>query len=475
MTDYAPPLERAFSLTVGEGGCEIDFDPDALPESVRGTYYVNGPGRFARGNLTYRHWLDGDGLVSSLRIGAGGLRSTSRFVRSTRLQVEEEAGRAVFRSFGTNFPGDRLQRGVGLQSPVNVSVYPYAGALLAFGEQGLPWRLDADTLETRGAFDFQGALNEVSPFAAHPKFDAATGEMFNFGISFSASPSLSLYRFDAGGRLVFRRRAPLPYACSLHDFALSPDYAVFHLGPYLLDMDRLLHRQATLLDSLSWEPDRKSYLMIVCRKSGSLCALIPAGHGYSLHTVNAFHQQRRLCVDVIEYAQPIYPQYQPVPDLYHSIGPGGPVRYVFDLDTGALVDRLEMGYRLAPDFPAVDSRAQQQPYRHFWVLGISKTGCPGRKFFDQLVHLRWDAPEAADVFQAGPEQYLSGEPVFIPDPVREEAGTVICQIFDARRQTTSFGFFDALHIAEGPAAVVRLPRPLPIGFHACFVPHASDG
>jgi hypothetical protein len=39
-------------------------------------------------------------------------------------------------------------RDLALASPVNVSVYPVAGRLLAFGEQGLPWELDPVTLET---------------------------------------------------------------------------------------------------------------------------------------------------------------------------------------------------------------------------------------------------------------------------------------------------------------------------------------
>jgi len=37
-----------------------------------------------------------------------------------------------------------------LEPPVNVSVYPFAGSLLAFGEQTLPYELDPVTLETRG-------------------------------------------------------------------------------------------------------------------------------------------------------------------------------------------------------------------------------------------------------------------------------------------------------------------------------------
>jgi carotenoid cleavage dioxygenase-like enzyme len=72
--------------------------------------------------------------------------------------------------------------------------------LLAFGEQGLPWVLDPETLETQGQFTFNGRLNDASPFAAHPKFDTDTQEMFNFGIFFSErAPRLYLYCFAPDG------------------------------------------------------------------------------------------------------------------------------------------------------------------------------------------------------------------------------------------------------------------------------------
>ena len=102
--------------------------------------------------------------------------------------------------------------GVMLEPPLNVSVYPFANAVLAFGEQSLPYELDPVTLETRGEFDFHGRLNELSPFAAHAKIDAATGHMFNFGISYSAvQPSLYVYEFDSTGDLLARRRHLLEF------------------------------------------------------------------------------------------------------------------------------------------------------------------------------------------------------------------------------------------------------------------------
>src|ERR1051325_10362785 len=166
MEDFPPLIERAFSFTPSEESYTIENIDGDIPQFIRGTYYLNGPARFSHDGFHYNHWLDGDGMVCALRFEDGRVNFTSRFVHSAKYAAEEEARRPLFRTFGTAFECHRLKRGVMLESPVNVSVYPYAGTLLAFGEQGLPLELDPLTLETRGEFNFHGALNDISPFSA---------------------------------------------------------------------------------------------------------------------------------------------------------------------------------------------------------------------------------------------------------------------------------------------------------------------
>ncbi|HEU4388553.1 MAG TPA: carotenoid oxygenase family protein [Blastocatellia bacterium] len=181
MNNYAPLIERAFTLNPAAQSYTIEEIEGRAPAFLRGTYFLNGPARFEYNGFKYRHWPDGDGMVCALCLDHEGIRFTNRFTRSNKFVAEEEAGQPLFRTFGTAFEGDQLKRSIMLESPVNVSVYPCFGRLLAFGEQGLPWELDPLTLETRGPFTFGGAINEVTPFSAHPKFDR--GEMVNFGVA----------------------------------------------------------------------------------------------------------------------------------------------------------------------------------------------------------------------------------------------------------------------------------------------------
>jgi carotenoid cleavage dioxygenase-like enzyme len=471
MEDHAPLIERAFAAAPEEASYGLRRVEGEVPRGLRGTYYLNGPARFARGGRRYRHWLDGDGMVCSLRFGGDeGVRFTARFVRGAKLVAEEEAGRPVFRAFGTGFESDLLKRRIMLESPLNVSAYTFAGRLLAFGEQGLPAELDPSTLETRGEFNFGGALNDVSPFAAHPKLDRATGELFNFGVAFSArEPLLHFYRFDPEARLVYRRRLPVDYPCSMHDFGLGRTYAAFYLSPNLLDMRSFVAEGRTLMDSLRWEPDRGSSLLVVSRASGEAVARVPIGSRHCLHLINCFEEGDLLNVDVLELERPIYDQYQVVPDLFKDVCEGRPVRFVVRPATGGLVSRRELDYALAPDFPSIDPRRAALPYEDFWMLGISATGRPGRKFFDQLVHASWRGDGSNDIYQAPPFQYLGGEPVFVADP-EGGGGFVICQTFDARRAASAFAVFDAFDVAAGPVATLRLEAPIHLGFHASFEP-----
>ena len=472
--DFAPGIEKAFALNPRDTAYFVEDISGRVPAYISGSYYLNGPASFSRGDLHYRHWLDGDGMVCRLRFNQDGVHFASRFVRTTKFNVEQETGRPVFRTFGTEFPGDVLKRGMALESPGNVSAYPFHGVLLACGEQALPWELDPDTLETVGPYTFGGALNEMSPFAAHPKFDLKTGEMFNFGTFFSGvQPKLCLYCFDQTGKLRRRANYPMKYPSSIHDFALSESYLVFYVSPYLLDIHSLTHEHRSLMDSLQWRPELGSQLQIFSREKAELVASVPLPGRYCLHLINCFEEDRRLIVDVIELERPVYDQYQPLPDLFADVAAGGPVRLVVNLETKGLVSRHEVDYRLAPDFPSVDPTLATRPYIEFWMLGVSNTGHRGRKFFDELAHARWDQSQPAGVFRAQSGCYLGGEPIFLGSPDSTE-GAVICQQFDANREESSFLIFNARDVGNGPVATLRLRDPIHLGFHASFSSGAQN-
>jgi len=276
-----------------------------------------------------------------------------------------------------------------------------------------------------------------------------------------------LYRFSPEGSQIYRRRLSLPWACSLHDFAVSPRHVIFYLAPYILDMGSLMKAGRTLMESLVWRPELGTRLLIAARETGEAVATVAVGERYSLHTINAWEDGDRLVLDVVELDRPVYDQYETVPDLFTDVGPGRPVRLVVDVAKGELLERRELGTTQAPDFPAIDPHRLGQPTTDLWLLDISTAGRPGRKFFDQLAHI--SVGGGRDVWQAPPGCYLGGEPAFAPD-LAGPHGAVICQRFDAVKGESAFLVFDAFDVAAGPRAVLPLESPLHLGFHAVFAP-----
>ncbi|MEZ5393228.1 MAG: carotenoid oxygenase family protein [Bryobacterales bacterium] len=466
--DHAPTLDALFAEPAQEAAYAIAEIEGALPKWRRGAYYVNGPASFGLGEVRYQHWLDGDGMVAALRFEDGTTHFASRFVGTRKRTDETREGRALYRAFGTRFEGDRLRRNLMLEPPVNVAVQPFAGTLLALGEQSLPLELDPVTLETRGEFDFGGALNEVSPFAAHAKIDPTSGHLFNFGVAYAADrTTLTLYEFDKHGRRVSRRRQPLDAPYTIHDFALAPRFAVFHAGPYLMHVERLL-AGGTLLDALEFDARRPSELLLVPRTKGAEPKRIRVDEGYCLHMINAFEEAETLVVDLILYERPLYAEYHPLPNLFADVSKGRVVRYAVNLETGEATNATLAGYDAAPDFPSIDPELVGKAYDQFWCLGISAAGAPGRKFFDQLVRMS-SSGDDVDCFTLPQGEHFGGEPAYVAGPTPEEA-VVIVEVFrpEAVGGRCGFALFRAHDLAAGPVVEIPLSTKILPGFHSSF-------
>ena len=480
--DFAPGLEKAFDRPRRQQHDHLTLTiRGEIPDFVLGSLYLNGPALFQFENgLRYRHWLDGDGMVVAVHFEQGRVSFASKYVQGKKF-TKERMGSAeeqpVYRTFGTTFSGDRLKRGLGTESPYNVSVFPYRDTLLAFGEQSLPMQLDPVSLETitpGKTFTFGGALNDAMPFSAHPKIDA-DGELLNFGIFFDPrQPWLVYYRIDERGKLACRKRLPIDYPYSIHDFAASENHVVFHLSPYLLDAESLVAGGRSTMESLHWRPDLGSQMLVLCRETGAELARIPHEPRYCLHTINAFERDGALIVDLIEFERPVYDQYHDLPKLFEEVPWGQPVRFRIDLSTQSLLREESISYVAAPDFPCFDTRRESSAYDELWMLGISAAGRPGRKFFDRLIHARWSTPNQVDAWECPRGHYLGGEPVFVADPNHANQGVVICHIFDSTRLQSRFELFEARDVSAGPIASVLLPEAIHLGFHASFKTSAQN-
>jgi all-trans-8'-apo-beta-carotenal 15,15'-oxygenase len=467
----APLLERVFLFDAVEDSYGVTGITGTVPKWLRGSYYINGPARFERAGQRYKHWLDGDGMVCSLRFTDEGVHFTNRFIDTQKLRDENRDGKFLYREFGTAFHGDLLRRKVMLEPPVNVSVYPYNGKLLAFGEQSLPMELDPITLETRGEYDFGASLNEVTPFAAHAKTDPSNGHLLNFGISFSATePMLNVFEFDACGSLVRRRRHKLRYQHSTHDFGFTPNFVAFFLSPLLMDFQRFWSEEISVMESLQWKPETGSRILIAPRIAKTPEAFtVEIEPRYCLHVINCFEAGKNVIVDVLEMDRPIYGEYQPIPDLFGTVSPCRPARYVIDTESKRIQENITMPYDCAPDFPAVDVTKHGSPYNDFWMLGMSASGKhTDRKFFDQLVRGAWSDGDVCDSYIAPWGEYLGGEPATVVNPANPDKAVVIVEHLIPAENRGEYLLFDGFSLQSGPIARLPLKHRIHPGFHTSF-------
>lgn len=439
-----------------------------IPSFVRGNYYLNGPSWYNRSNVQYNHWLEGDAMVRNLEILDGKVNYKSQYLQSRKHLDEHAENKAIYRGFATTFEGDQLDaNGLGLEGNINVSAYRYKDRLVAFGENALPLELDPETLNTKGQCTFDGALNVLSPFAGHPRYDARTKSLCNFGVRFLGKRGmLHYYEFDEDLKIKVKGSASMPLPACMHDFAISGEYACFYVAPYVLDL-RGMKGGASMYESLRWLTEEETVLMVMSRKTGKLAARIPLDRNrFCLHLVNAFDRGNELVVDLMEAEAPFFDTYFNG-SMFEGIRPNSTLRVVVDTKTWERKSLTEIPNERHLDFPSINRAQTAYDYRHYWILGMPIQ--EGPKFYTELLRFDWDKRDMGDCYRAPEGWVLSGEPALAVDPGNEDQAVVIIQMHELASGDTSYAFFDAFDLKAGPLGKIPLHQNGAVGFHSVFM------
>jgi all-trans-8'-apo-beta-carotenal 15,15'-oxygenase len=450
-----------------------------LPAGLDGVLFRNGPGRFERGGQRYAHPFDGDGHIVRLDIGPKGVRYSNRFVRTAEFVAEEAAGRMCFRGFGSNLPGGLLANLLRMRfkNAANTSVVWHAGRLLALWEGGAPHRLDPHTLDTLGTEDFDGGLRNPLPpparwlsgslpFAAHPRLDAVTGELFSFGLMFGVRNRLFLYRVDRDGQMAPPRMYPLPRFSFVHDFAVTRRWLCFLLPHADFDVPRALLGLSTPVGSLRLATERPMQALLIPRAGGAP-RLLDCGPGFVFHIAQGFDRDDgALVLDVLRYVD--YPAFDDLDTLFADPPPDSLPhleRLVLEPDTGRFEVRswTERGAEL----PTTESGALGEPRRFIYSIGAPRER--RAPFFTAIQRLDTETGELR-VLDLAPD--LPGEPIPVAG-ADGGAGWLLSLVHRAGQSRT-----DLLVLRTSDLSIVAtasLPQVVPLGFHGCWVPRAEIG
>lgn len=461
------PWSGGFRTLAEQHDYRIDDIDGQVPAGLRGTLYRNGSGRNDLGGQWFPHWFDGDGMISAIHFDDRGIHYRNRYVATKNYRDETRAGHIVHRGFGKMRPGGVLANAFRQPGNVsNTSVVMQGGRLLSLWEGGPPFALDPVTLDTRGPETFGG---KVKAFSAHPKVDPQTGELFNFGIDYGASTTLTPYRIDKGG-VTRLPRVKLPYPVMNHDFVATPHYLAFCLGPILVSPLKFLLGSSSFDGALAWDGARPTLILLIPRDGRGKPRFIETDAFFQFHFANGFEEDGAVVLDLARY-----PDYltigQALRDYWKSQWPSRGMasltRMRIELATGKVESRTyDSG--TANEFPCINPAYAGQRQRYAYIACNPADRAKGLQQQLAKVDLETGAVARHDF---GPGGY-PGEPLFTAGNPRgaEDDGVVVTLVFDAARQRTDIVGLDARDLAARPLFVAPLKHHVPYSLHGTFAP-----
>jgi all-trans-8'-apo-beta-carotenal 15,15'-oxygenase len=479
----------------------------SLPPALVGTLYRNGPGRLERGGQWVHHPFDGDGMITAVRFGAGAALLRNRFVRTQGWQAEEQAGRFVYRGvFGTQKPGGPLANAfdLRLKNIANTHVVRLGDQLLALWEAAEPHALDPDTLETRGLSRLDGLLKPGEAFSAHPRFDPGhhgDPRMVTFGVKAGPKSTIRLMEFAVAddpaagvkaGQLLAERRDSFAGFAFLHDFAITPNWAVFLQNAVAFNPLPFVLGQKGAAQCLASKPGQAGQFWLIPRPGvaapdGTDPAVtpiqVPAPEGFVFHHLNAFETTalngggHELVVESIVYAD--FPSIGPETDFrqidFDSIPEGKLMRCRIDLELARREPqravRQEWLEERCCEFACVNPGRQGLEARYAWMAVAERER--GNDPLQAIEKLDLRTGERR-VWSAAPRGFVS-EPLMVPHPDAatdplgaEDRGWVLCLVWNGASCASELVILNADDLSE--QAVLELPLAIPYGLHGSWVP-----
>jgi len=450
-----------------------------IPADIQGAFFRAVPDPaypplFADDNV-----LSGDGMVARFLFDKGHVDYDIRYVHTARYKAEREARRALFGRYRNVYTDQPEVAGVD-RTVANTTPIWHAGRLFMTKEDGRAYEVDPDTLETRGSWDYHGALKSET-MTAHARIDPETGEMFFFGYEASGlcSRTIAYCIADKNGKLVSEQWFEGPYCAMIHDFAITEHYAIFPLFPTTADIERLK------AGGEHWvhEQDRESWIGILPRY-GKVEEIRwfkgPVGVS-AYHLLNAFEEDGRVHLDLCLSDTNAFPFIRAASGIERQQNEiqGGLIRWTFDMTKPE--DKMEERPLGPPgDMPRVRDADQGRPYRAAWYLSVNPKGPPPLVggpvgvAFNCLFRIE-PGNGRMDVMPLGPGMGIN-EPVHVPSSDPDHEGWLLAVVdreTGEDRHESEVWIIDAGDVAKGPVAKVKVPGQLRPQVHGWWVPAAA--
>ncbi len=463
---------QGFSTLAQEITCDSLPVKGHIPAWLNGNLLRNGPGQFAVGQQSYRHWFDGLAMLHRFSFQDENVSYANRFLRSSAYTRGEETGKICYREFATDPCRSLFKRLASVftnadQEPIantNVNITKIADNFLALTETPIPVQFDPHTLETVGVYDFHDGLPGQLT-TAHPHYDPALKAGINYLTSLSAQSSYHVYAFDEHGRrLIGSHKVREP--AYMHSFGMTEHYIILVEFPLVVNPLSILLSGKPFIENFVWQPERGARFLVMDKRDGTLAATYESEAFFAFHHINAFEQDGDIFVDIAAY-----PDASLIQQLYLSnlLGPkGGAVAQGeyrrYHLPAGRSTASYERQCDETIELPRINyERTNGHDYRY--AYGVSQQKSRVDDFLNQLIKVDLLHHTTTTWFA---EDTYPGEPVFVaaPDATTEDEGVILSVVLDARESHSFLLVLDAASFTE--IARAEVPQHIPFGFHGIY-------
>lgn len=462
---------------------DLDVDGE-IPAELNGAFYRVQPDPQFPPRLGDDIAFNGDGMITRFHFHQGQCDFRQRWAKTDKWKLEKEAGKGLFGAYRNPLTDDPAVEGK-IRGTANTNAFVHGGKLYALKEDSPALVMDAATMETAGYTWFNGKMTGQT-FTAHPKIDPDTGNMIAFGYASKGicTEDCTYYEVTPEGDLIRELWFKAPYYCMMHDFAMTKDYVLFHIVPSIGSRDRLEKG----LPHFGFDTTLPVYLGVLPRRADATeqdLRWFKRDNCFASHVLNAYQDGTKIHFDIPEAKNNMFPFF---PDVHGAPFNGMEAmsyltRWTVDLASNS--EAFESVTRLtdtAAEFPRIDDRYAGMKYRHGWMLEMDLTrpvelrgGSAGGLLMNCLFHKDLETG-AEHHWWCGPVSSLQ-EPCFIPRNRDSAEGdgwiVMVCNRLEEHR--SDLLLFDALDVAKGPIATVKIPIRLRFGLHGNWADASAIG
>ena len=468
---------------------ELDYWVDdiegEIPRELEGTLFRNGPGLMDINGQRIHHPFDGDGMISQVAFSKGRAYFRNRFVQTTGFVREREAGKILYRGFGTQKPGGWLANSFDLipKNVANTNIIYWGGKLLSLWEAGKPYRLDPYSLATLGLDELDGVLQEGNAFSAHPRIDPNClmdgGEpcLVNFSVKPGLSTTIEIYEFNPAGDLLRRHAHSIPGFAFLHDMAISPNYCIFFQNPIRFNPLPFVLGLRAAGQCLSYNPKERTKIILIPRQTPiagtpasqrAKVQIIETEPCFVFHHANAWEEGDDIFIDSVCYDS--FPALEPEVDVreidFDTVPVGELWRFQVNRKTQEASHRVLESRSC--EFPMLHPDRVGRSYRYLYMGAAHNP--TGNAPLQAVLKIDLETGDR-QIWSAAPRGF-AGEPLFVPRPngTSEDDGWIILLMYDAAYHRSDVVILDARDLKDGPIARLHLKNHIPYGLHGSFTP-----